>query len=123
MDIVQKNLKEIINYRLEKLEKIKQSGINPYAYNYAKNHSIQSLIRKGDSSIGEQVKTAGRMISFRKMGKASFAHIQDECGKIQVYLKNNLLPESLYDNIVRNLDLGDPSRRGFTQSYEGNFGG
>ena len=55
MDIVQKNLKEIINYRLEKLEKIKQSGINPYAYNYAKNHSIQSLIKKGRNKISQKV--------------------------------------------------------------------
>ena len=41
------------------------------------------------------------------MGKASFTHIQDEGGKIQVYLKNDLLPENVYDDIVRNLDLGD----------------
>ena len=51
--------------------------------------------------------TAGRMVSFRKMGKASFTHIQDESGKMQIYLKNDLLPETIYDNIVRNLDLGD----------------
>ena len=41
------------------------------------------------------------------MGKASFSHIQDEGGKIQIYLKNDLLPEKIYDEIVRNLDLGD----------------
>ena len=41
------------------------------------------------------------------MGKASFLNIQDESGKIQIYLKNNLLPEYNYDIVGRNIDLGD----------------
>jgi len=102
-----KNLQEIIKFRLEKLEKIKNAGINPYAYNFDKKDSIESLTKKGINGVGEKVMTAGRMVSFRKMGKASFTHIQDESGKIQIYLKNDLLPENIYDNIVRNLDLGD----------------
>ena len=47
------------------------------------------------------------MVSFRKMGKASFTHIQDESGKIQIYLKNDLLQDNIYDKIVLNLDLVD----------------
>ena len=107
MEIEQKNLREIINYRLEKLEKIRAAGFNPYPYNFDKTHQITELLKKGENGVGEKIKTAGRMVSFRKMGKASFTHIQDENEKIQVYLKNDLLPENLYDNIVRNLDLGD----------------
>ena len=107
MEIEQKNLLEIINYRLEKLEKIRAAGFNPYPYNFDKTHQITDILNKGENGVGEKVKTAGRMISFRKMGKASFTHIQDENEKIQVYFKNDLLPENLYDNIVRNLDLGD----------------
>ena len=107
MEIEQKNLREIINYRLEKLEKIRAAGFNPYPYNFDKTNQITDLLNKGENGVGEKVKTAGRMVSFRKMGKASFTHIQDENEKIQVYLKNDLLPENLYDNIVRNLDLGD----------------
>ncbi len=107
MEIEQKNLREIINYRLEKLEKIRAAGFNPYPYNFDKTNQITDILNKGEEGVGEKFKTAGRMVSFRKMGKASFTHIQDENKKIQVYLKNDLLPESLYDNIVRNLDLGD----------------
>lgn len=107
MEAEHKNLQEIIKFRLEKLEKIKNAGINPYAYNFDKKDSIESLTQKGVNAVGEKVMTAGRMVSFRKMGKASFTHIQDESGKIQIYLKNYLLPENIYDNIVRNLDLGD----------------
>ena len=72
-----------------------------------KTHDIKTIIDKGEKCLGEKFKTAGRMVSFRKMGKASFTHIQDDSGKIQVYLKNDLLPDSVYDDIVRNLDLGD----------------
>ena len=107
METEQKNVQEIIKFRLEKLEKIKDSGINPYAYNFNKKDAIGSLTQKGESGVGEKVITAGRMVSFRKMGKASFTHIQDETGKIQIYLKNDLLPDTIYDNIVRNLDLGE----------------
>ena len=107
MEREQKNLQEIINHRLNKLEKIKEAGYNPYAYNFEKTHDIKIIIDKGEKCVGEKFKTAGRMVSFRKMGKASFTHIQDDSGKIQVYLKNDLLPDSVYDDIVRNLDLGD----------------
>ena len=107
MESERKNLQEIINYRLEKLEKIKLAGYNPYAYNFDKTHDIKLIISKGKKFLGKKFKTAGRMVSFRKMGKASFTHIQDDTGKIQVYLKNDLLSESVYDDIVRNLDLGD----------------
>ena len=101
------NLQEIINYRLEKLEKIKLAGYNPYAHNFEKTHDIKLILDKGKKCVEGIFKTAGRMVSFRKMGKASFTHIQDDTGKIQVYLKNDLLPDSVYDDIVRNLDLGD----------------
>lgn len=107
MEREQKNLQEIINYRLDKLEKIKQAGYIPYAYNFEKTHDIKTIIDKGEKCVGDKFKTAGRMVSFRKMGKASFTHIQDDSGKIQVYLKSDLLPDSVYDDIVRNLDLGD----------------
>ena len=73
----QKNLKEIIKFRYEKLNNIIKSGHNPYAYNFHKTHNITDLIKKGKSELGDNVSIAGRMISFRKMGKASFTHIQD----------------------------------------------
>ena len=69
MESENKNLQEIINFRLEKLEKIKQAGYTPYPYNFEKTHNIKSIIDKGEKSVGENFKTAGRMVSFRKMGK------------------------------------------------------
>ena len=93
MEIEHNNLQVLINHRLEKLKKIKQAGYNPYAYNFKKTHAIKSIIDKGEKCIGERFQTAGRMISFRKMGKASFTHIQDDRAKIQIYLKNDLFDD------------------------------
>ena len=101
------NLKELIKFRYEKHDKIKKSGYSTYAYNFNKSHSIYELINNSDKYSNEKVLTAGRIVSFRKMGKASFVHIQGERSKIQLYLKNDLLPINIYDDIVRNLDLGD----------------
>ena len=107
MEIEKKNLQEIIKHRLNKLNKICQAGHIPFAYNFNKTHDIDDLIQKGNKGVGNKVNTAGRIISQRKMGKASFIHIQDINAKIQVYLKNDFLPDNIYDEIVRNLDLGD----------------
>ena len=102
-----KSLQQIINHRLDKLEKIRNAGHIAYAYEYNKIDDIEDINNEKNNNIGDKVNTAGRIISQRKMGKASFIHIQDESSKIQIYLKNDLLPKGIYDEIVRNLDLGD----------------
>ena len=101
------NLSQIIRYRLEKLGKIKDAGINPFPYRYSASHSIADILANQDELLDMNVSISGRIVSFRKMGKSSFIHIQDESRKLQVYAKNDILPDGIYDNIVRNLDLGD----------------
>lgn len=94
--------------RLEELELIENAGINPYPYNFDKTHSANVILEQfNDEDIEplSNVSVAGRLISIRKMGKASFAHIQDESGKIQIYLKKDEMPD-FYEHI-NNLDIGD----------------
>ena len=100
-------MKQIIGHRLEKLGKIKDAGINPFPYKYSASHQIENILTNQDDLLDTHVSIAGRVVSFRKMGKASFIHIQDESGKLQAYAKNDILPDGIYDKIVRNLDLGD----------------
>ncbi len=101
-----KSLKQIMDHRLEKLSRIKDAGIDPFPHEFNKIHHIGDFCNNQER-LDENVTTAGRIVSFRKMGKASFLHLQDESGKIQVYLKNTELPENQYDDVGRNLDLGD----------------
>ena len=86
---------------IEKLERIRALGWNPYPASYPKEQTI------GESRgmEGKTVKTAGRITSFRSHGNISFADLKDETGKIQLFLKKELLGE-LYDHL-KLLDLGD----------------
>tara|TARA_B100000427_G_C15499296_1_gene591264 strand:- start:304 stop:1794 length:1491 start_codon:yes stop_codon:yes gene_type:complete len=102
-----KSLSEIINFRIEKLNKIKESKIKSFPYNFKYSCKIIELIKNQKDWIDKEFKICGRIISMRKMGKASFINIQDSQSKIQLYVKTINLPELVYDDIVRNLDIGD----------------
>ena len=100
------NLKQIINHRLEKIKKIRESGIEPYPHNFKKSDKISELLEVKEP-FNDVYQTAGRVVAMRKMGKASFCHIQDEGYKIQIYLNTKMLEDGMYDIIVRNMDIGD----------------
>ena len=102
-----KSLSEIINFRIEKLNKIKESKIKSFPYNFKYSCKIIELIKNQKDWTDKEFKICGRIISMRKMGKASFINIQDSQSKIQLYVKTINLPELVYDDIVRNLDIGD----------------
>ncbi|MDB3887861.1 lysine--tRNA ligase, partial [Candidatus Marinimicrobia bacterium] len=70
-----KSLKQIIANRHEKLDKIRQLGVNPYPYEFNTTHSTLEITK---DNIDQNVSVAGRVMSLRKMGKAAFANIQDE---------------------------------------------
>ena len=87
--------------RLEKLEKIKALGWNPYASSYDKKQTIAQALK----SIGAVVKTAGKIFSYREHGNIVFADLKDETGKIQIFFQKKLLGDE-YKNL-KLLDIGD----------------
>ncbi|MBT0561712.1 lysine--tRNA ligase [Riemerella anatipestifer] len=97
--------------RREKLEKLSQMGINAFpADEYAITHTTQSI--KENFQEGSKVKIAGRLMSRRIQGKASFAELQDSEGRIQVYFnRDEICPEegkTLYNEVYKHLlDIGD----------------
>ncbi|MHC5201877.1 lysine--tRNA ligase [Myroides sp. LJL119] len=97
--------------RREKLSKLQELGINPYPANlFPVDHTSKQI--KNDFQEGKQVIVAGRLMSSRIQGKASFATIQDSQGKIQLYInRDELCPtedKTLYNEIYKKLiDLGD----------------
>ena len=97
--------------RIEKLERINSMGINPYPYKYEqKNHASEILEKyqklKNEEKTKNEVNIAGRIMTLRQMGKASFGHLQDESGKIQFYIKEDEVGKKQY-TLFENLDLGD----------------
>lgn len=91
--------------RFEELEEIKKMGINPFAYSFDVDNKSTDIKENYDLLEGKDVKIAGRIMAIRRMGKASFAHILDDKGKIQIYLKKDDINEK-YD-LFKLLDIGD----------------
>jgi len=100
------DLNALMLRRREELEELKRRGINPYPYLFHRTDFSADIIKSfSDDSPQRNVAIAGRIVSIRRMGKASFCHIQDSRGKIQVYLKRDDIGD-LYD-AFRLLDIGD----------------
>lgn len=97
--------------RREKLSKLRELGINPYpAHLFPVNHSSKQI--KELFKEGKKVVVAGRLMSVRIQGKASFAEIQDSEGRIQLYInRDEICPDedkTLYNEVFKKLiDLGD----------------
>ena len=97
--------------RREKLTKLRELGINPYPANlYPVSETTKQA--KESFSEGRKVILAGRIMSFRIQGKASFAELQDSEGRIQIYInRDEICPgedKTLYNEVFKKLiDLGD----------------
>ncbi len=106
-------IQQIINIRKEKFNKILQQGINPYPNFYKYSHDIMKIIEEfsflqtGEVVENKIVSTKGRIISRREMGKTVFCHIQDFTGKIQIYLKKDVLGEEKFRFFCDLIDIGD----------------
>ncbi|MFH1589233.1 MAG: lysine--tRNA ligase [archaeon] len=101
----------LILERERKLKEIRALGINPYPYKYNQTHHSDELQTKYKKLKSEQktkdsVSVAGRIMILRRMGKATFADVQDEKGKIQLYFNQDLLGKPKY-KFLKKLDAGD----------------
>ena len=93
--------------RRDKLAALKSAGKDPFACTtYTQTHHSLEIKEGFDRLEGAEVSIAGRLMSFRGMGKASFADIQDRDGRIQSYISINDVGEDVY-NEVKSLDIGD----------------
>jgi len=103
---------KLIAQRREKLTELRQSG-NAFPNDFRRNTLVQTLHDQYGDEDGAaletrniRVKAAGRLMTKRLMGKASFAHIQDMSGRIQVFLQKDALPEGEYEGF-KHWDIGD----------------
>lgn len=104
--------------RIEKLDALRQMGIDPYPARADVTHSASQVVEAfcaaeanvaaaQQSALDVAVRTAGRLISIRVMGKASFAHLVDGTGKVQVYMRQDEVGEESYDRFLKLVDTGD----------------
>ena len=113
MDDAELNLNEQQLARRGKLPELRGLGVDPYPPRLprARTHTNAEAIRaytEGRLAEGELVTLVGRLLTVRVMGKATFAHIEDGSGRVQIYLKRDVLGTEVYDELFKRLiDLGD----------------
>ncbi len=105
-------LAELERQRVEKLERLRARGVEPYPRRVERTHTIAEAVAdleaaEAAGSEGSRGAVTGRLRSMRVMGKASFAHIQDGSGSIQLFLRLNEVGEEAYEMFKQDFDLGD----------------
>jgi lysyl-tRNA synthetase class 2 len=110
-NIMQLSPLEIV--RRESLQKLRELGINPYpAEEFKTTATIKEITSNFDSFEGKEVVLAGRMMSRRIMGKASFAELKDSSGRMQIYINRDEISSeedpTMYNTVFKKLlDMGD----------------
>ncbi len=99
---------EQVQRRLEELHELRQAGVNPYPVVFDVTHKTTNILENfSDDNLEamSSVNVAGRIMTIRRMGKATFFHIQDSLGRIQCYAKKDDLGD-VYDQL-KLYDIGD----------------
>jgi len=104
---------DLVAARRRKLDELRERGVDPYPNDFRPAHTAAEVLGQFGTATqpdldarGGQFSVAGRIVGLRSFGKASFAHIQDRSGKIQVYVKRDVVGDDTYQTF-KSLDLGD----------------
>ena len=100
------SLKQIMKFRLEKLNKLREDGVEPYPVKYEPSHISSEIKLNYKKFENKHAKIAGRLMIIRRMGKASFAQLMDCGGKIQIFVKRDDIGDENYAQF-KLLDIGD----------------
>ncbi len=90
--------------RLKRLEDILNQGVNAYPSKYEKKHKVVEIKEAND---GKKLKTAGRIITKREMGKIIFCHLQDFSGRAQIALRDDVISKEDFKFFAKKFDMGD----------------
>ena len=105
MDSQLNDINDLIKRRYEELDELKKRGFIPYAYSFDINSDSENIRKNYKDDEKRNVRIAGRIMAIRRMGKASFAHIMDHKGRIQIYLRKDDIGDQ-YD-VFKLMDIGD----------------
>ncbi len=82
---------EIRSSRARKADSLRELGLNPYPSTSGRTHYVGPILQAFEAHEGRKVTVAGRLMSWRKQGALAFAHLQDQTGKVQLFLRRNLV--------------------------------
>src|SRR3989344_2598584 len=100
-------LEDVIKIRREKLERIKQAGLEPYPSSVNRTHTNKQALDDFDALVDKSITVVGRIRSWRDMGKLIFAHIEDGGSKIQVLIKSDDVGADNFKFALKHFDIGD----------------
>jgi lysyl-tRNA synthetase class 2 len=101
------NLSEVLQVRRDKLQKLKETGRDPFQIEKYEVSTFSMDIKESFEEMeGKEISIAGRIMAKRGMGKASFIDIQDKQGKIQCYVRQDAIGKEEYE-IFKTYDIGD----------------
>ena len=87
-EATQEELNELLQIRRDKLTALREAGMDPFEQvRFDRTSNSQEILNNFEQMENQEVSIAGRIMSKRDMGKASFSHIQDQQGRIQIYVK------------------------------------
>jgi len=103
---------DLIASRRDKLARMRSRGVDPYPRGFRRSHTIGEVrtchaqLAAGARTENE-VRVAGRVLTFRKMGKLVFVDVGDRTGRIQLYVSREILGDEGFQTFTTELDLGD----------------
>ena len=102
------NLDKIILHRMEKLTRLRKSGIDPYPHSANSSISIDELVEQFSEFMdsGKSITVCGRIITSRDMGRTSFINIQGQTNAVQLYISEKEIGDD-YSKLYKNMDIGD----------------
>lgn len=96
---------KLIMEQWNKIEQIKELGVYPFGKKFDKKNMISELLNSSEDET-TVFKTAGRIMGFREQGKAIFAHLEDQTGRIQLYIREDKIGEEAFA-VIKKLGAGD----------------
>ena len=103
----EQSLSEILQIRRDKLTALQEAGRDPFTVTkYTATHKAADVTDRFDELEGQEVSVAGRLMSKRGMGKVSFCDLQDKSGRVQLYVRKDLVGEDEY-GWFKKCDIGD----------------
>lgn len=109
----QESLHELLQVRHDKMNKLREWGIDPFGKKFEQTHHVQDIISRFGGKTKEELESeahtvtiAGRLMAKREMGKASFAQVLDRTGQIQIYIRQDGVGEETY-KVFELCDIGD----------------
>lgn len=105
--MAQSRLSEIRGVRIEKIKKLRELGINPYPSASHRTHKNAEVLENYETLEGKEVTVVGRLMSWREHGELVFGHVQDESGKVQLFVNlGELAPTNPENGTLGSTDIG-----------------